>query len=118
MLSRTEGCGNSAYDWNTIDNWRCEGSRLVTLRPLIKTRPASGSSSPAIMRNRVDSPQPDGPSKAVNQPLRICRLIPLITLWSPHDLRTLSSSMATSASAADVQPVTGAVSARDSCQVD
>ena len=31
-------------------------------------------SSPAIMRSVVDLPQPEGPSRIMNSPSRICRL--------------------------------------------
>ncbi|SHV93651.1 Uncharacterised protein [Mycobacteroides abscessus subsp. abscessus] len=41
----------------------------MTSRPLMVMVPLSGLSSPAIDRSRVDLPDPDGPSSAVNDPL-------------------------------------------------
>src|SRR5580658_236092 len=40
------------------------------------TTPSVGSLRPAMMRNAVDLPQPDGPSKATNSPGRISRSRP------------------------------------------
>ena len=40
----------------------------VTSSPPTKMRPSSGSSKPAIMRNVVVLPQPEGPSSAKNSP--------------------------------------------------
>ena len=39
-------------------------------RPVSSTRPASGSSKPAIIRSEVVLPQPDGPSSEKNSPAR------------------------------------------------
>ena len=68
MFSRDVRCGNSAYDWNTIEMRRCAGATPVTSRSPIKMRPALGVSSPAIMRSVVDLPQPDGPSRTTSLP--------------------------------------------------
>src|SRR3974390_1387363 len=45
-------------------------------------------SSPAIMRSKVDLPQPEGPTKTTNSPSSIAILTPWITGVSPNDLRT------------------------------
>ena len=68
MFSATDRCGNSAYDWKTIEMLRCAGGRCVTSRPPIRMRPWSASSSPAISRSVVDLPQPDGPSSTLSVP--------------------------------------------------
>src|SRR5258708_13990215 len=39
--------------------------------PSTKTSPALGSSKPAMMRNRVDLPQPEAPIRQANAPLSI-----------------------------------------------
>jgi hypothetical protein len=44
---------------------------VVASRPSISTLPASGRSSPAITRSRVDLPLPEGPRSAVREPLGI-----------------------------------------------
>jgi len=40
------------------------------LRPSIRTSPTSGQSRPAMIRNSVVLPEPDGPSSASNSPCR------------------------------------------------
>jgi hypothetical protein len=44
---------------------------VVASRPSISTLPVSGRSRPAMTRSRVDLPLPDGPSRAVSEPLGI-----------------------------------------------
>jgi hypothetical protein len=68
MFSFTVRCGNSAYDWNTIEILRFVGSSAVTSRPSMKIVPSLTSSSPATSLSRVDFPQPDGPSSTTNFP--------------------------------------------------
>jgi hypothetical protein len=46
-------------------------------RPACRMRPAVCTSSPAMMRSSVVLPQPDGPRKQTNSPLRICRSMSL-----------------------------------------
>jgi hypothetical protein len=41
---------------------RSVGPIVLTILPSIETSPAEIDSSPAIMRSRVDLPQPDGPT--------------------------------------------------------
>ena len=52
---------------------RSNGGRAVTSAPPRKTRPAVGSSKPAIIRSTVVLPEPDGPSIEKNSPSRISR---------------------------------------------
>src|SRR5256885_1202068 len=45
------------------------------------------SSSPAIIRSKVDLPEPDGPTKTTNSPASIVRSTPVTTFMSsPNDL--------------------------------
>src|SRR5258708_27821024 len=53
--------------------------------------PPVTSSSPAIRRNSVVLPQPDGPTKTTKAPFSISRLASLMMLTGPNDLRTLCS---------------------------
>jgi hypothetical protein len=68
MLSRTVRCGYNAYDWNTIAMSRSLGSRSFTTLPPMRNSPEVIDSSPAIIRNAVDLPQPDGPTSTKNSP--------------------------------------------------
>ena len=72
---------------------RFEGSTLFTTCPSKVISPLVMLSSPAISRNSVDLPHPDGPTKTMNSPLRISRSIPRITSTAPKDLRRLLSLM-------------------------
>ena len=47
-----------------------------TTLPPTRISPASGSRKPAIMRNVVVLPQPDGPSRQTNSPCSTDRLMP------------------------------------------
>src|SRR5207237_310330 len=69
---------------------RSFGSTPFTTRPSIATLPALTASSPATMRNRVDFPQPDGPTTTTSSPSPTEQLTPCTTSRSPKDLRTLS----------------------------
>ena len=51
--------------------------RLPSNCPPIAIVPKSGSSKPAIRRNSVDLPQPDGPRRVMNSPASISRLTEL-----------------------------------------
>src|SRR5689334_23549125 len=63
--------------------------------PPICTSPEVSSSSPAIIRNRVDFPQPEGPTNTVKDPSSTVRSMPRITSSDWKLLRTpLSSSLA------------------------
>ena len=46
------------------------------------------SSSPATRRNKVDLPQPEGPTKTTNSLFWMSRVTPLMTCAAPKDLRT------------------------------
>ena len=47
---------------------RFSGPSRVTSTPAISTRPAEGSTKPAIIRSSVDFPQPEGPRMAQKSP--------------------------------------------------
>src|SRR5512146_1609695 len=55
--------------------------------PPMRSSPAVISSSPAIARNRVDFPQPDGPTKTTNSPSLISRSMPCNISIFPNDFR-------------------------------
>src|SRR5471032_436069 len=59
-------------------------------RPPMMTTPPSCASSPAITRNSVVLPQPEGPSRQRNSPLRTLRLIWSSTSAAPKRLLTPS----------------------------
>ena len=65
-LSRTVP-GNGVGRWKTIPTRRRKrkGSRPATSSPRNSTRPADGTSSRLQQRNRVDLPEPDGPTNTV-----------------------------------------------------
>src|SRR3990167_2578877 len=59
---------------------RLAGDKALTLFPLMRITPEEASSKPAIIRKRVDFPEPDGPIIATNSPLsrqtfKGCRII-------------------------------------------
>ena len=56
---------------------RCTGGVSFMRTPSKRNSPSEMSSSPAIMRSRVDLPQPDGPTNTVNSPLWMARCRPL-----------------------------------------
>ena len=47
---------------------RSFGGRLLTTRSPMRISPAVMFSRPAIMRSKVDLPQPDGPTSTTNSP--------------------------------------------------
>jgi hypothetical protein len=59
----------------------------------MKISPDVTSSSPAIMRSKVDLPQPDGPTKTTNSPPSMVRSRLWITFTEPKLLRTSRSSI-------------------------
>src|SRR5215468_5404917 len=65
--------GNSIGVWNSMPR---SGAGPATGRPPTVTEPSSHSSAPAMMRSRVDFPQPDGPSRQTNSPAPTWRLAP------------------------------------------
>src|SRR5919106_2450739 len=71
---------------------RCAAPSSLTRRPSIRISPDEMSSSPAIIRSRVDLPQPDGPTNTQNSPCSARRSTPWTTSASPKRLTTRSSS--------------------------
>ncbi len=74
MFCATVLCGNSAWVWNTMPRPRSRGSRSLTTLPSMRISPWSGSSNPAIRRNVVVLPQPDGPTNTTNSPSSMMQL--------------------------------------------
>ena len=76
-------CDHSARSWNTMERLRLFTGTLVpgpkTSRPANWITPASGVSSPAMQRSRVDLPQPEGPRTETNSPFAMSREVS----WSP-----------------------------------
>ena len=63
------------------------GARSLTRCPSICSSPEVMSSSPTIIRRVVDLPQPDGPTKIMNSPSAMSRLMSLTALKpSPYSL--------------------------------
>ena len=58
---------------------RSFGGMLLTTRSPIWIVPALMVSRPAIMRSKVDLPQPEGPTSTVNSPLSMSRSMPFST---------------------------------------
>src|SRR5213080_2385443 len=63
------------------------GTRLTTRSP-IRISPDVMFSSPAIMRNSVDLPQPEGPTSTTNSPSPIFTSTPWMTSVAPKAFRT------------------------------
>jgi hypothetical protein len=55
---------------------RMEGGMSLTTWPPIDSVPAVMLSRPAMVRRRVDLPQPEGPTKTTNSPERMSRSMP------------------------------------------
>src|SRR5512143_2368815 len=73
-------------------------TRFTTLEP-IAISPSEISSSPAIMRNSVDLPQPDGPTSTQNSSSAMAMSTPRITCVDPKCLctaRIVTAAMAVS----------------------
>src|SRR5215468_24886 len=68
-FSSTVYQGNSVLSWNTKATSRGRGRS--TFVPAIVTEPAVGCARPPMMLSSVLLPQPDGPSRQTNSPLRI-----------------------------------------------
>ena len=77
---------------------RCSGSTQspspATVRPPIRTLPASGRSKPAIMRSSVVLPEPLGPSSATSSPRPTRRLAASTAVRAPNDRLRSTASMA------------------------
>src|SRR5579871_1565076 len=67
---------------------RSLGWTLLTTRSPIEIVPDVMFSRPASIRNRVDLPQPDGPTRTTNSPSSIGTVTPCRTSKLPNDLRT------------------------------
>src|SRR2546423_15078061 len=67
---------------------RSLGWTLLTTRSPIEIVPEVMFSSPASIRNNVDLPQPEGPTRTTNAPSSIGTLTPCRTSNPPNDLRT------------------------------
>ena len=67
---------------------RKRGGKEVTGLSPKKMSPASGSTKPASMRNRVVLPQPDGPNKKNNSPAAISSVTSSRATVGPKCLRT------------------------------
>src|SRR5919201_3905607 len=71
---------------------RCEGCRLLTVRPLIRISPEVMLSRPAMVLSRVDLPQPDGPTSTRNPPSSTARVMPFSASTVPKRFCRLSIS--------------------------
>src|SRR3954451_11232704 len=81
---------------------RSEAGRPVTSCPSMAMLPPLTVSRPAMMRSRVDLPQPDGPTKTTNSPSATLRSTAWITVIDPKVfLMPLSVSSAIVASLAN-----------------
>src|ERR1700722_2108891 len=67
---------------------RSFGGTLLTTRSPMRISPPVMFSSPAIMRSKVDLPQPDGPTRTTNSPSPIAMSTPWMTCTAPNALRT------------------------------
>jgi hypothetical protein len=67
---------------------RSFGSTLLTTRAPISISPPEISSRPAITRNSVDFPQPEGPTSTQNSLSSIWMSTPCTTGVEPNDLNT------------------------------
>src|ERR1700722_1211018 len=67
---------------------RSFGATELTILPSMRISPSLAVSSPAIIANSVDLPQPDGPTSAMNSPVCASRLIPLRTPTEPKRLKS------------------------------
>lgn len=75
MLSRTVRHGSSAGSWNAMPILLLARMALGC-NPFTRTSPVVGVSRSAIMRRRVDFPQPDGPISDTNAPFSTVRSTP------------------------------------------
>ncbi len=62
---------------------RSRGVSALTTSPPISTSPPEISSSPAIILSRVDLPQPEGPTSAMNSPSSMDSETPWMTSSAP-----------------------------------
>ena len=71
---------------------RSAAERLVTSRPPMRICPLLAISSPAIMRNVVVLPQPDGPSRVTSLPGSMVNDTLSTAVTSPYRLLTFRNS--------------------------
>src|SRR5882757_1339422 len=71
---------------------RSFGGTSLTMRPSMRSSPLVTDSSPATMRNRVDLPHPEGPTRITNSPSSTLIETPWMTSKAPKLLRTLETS--------------------------
>ena len=64
------------------------GSLSLTFRLSIRISPSVTFSNPAIIRNKVDFPHPDGPTITMNSPSSTSKSMPCMTLTLPKDFLT------------------------------
>ena len=74
MLVITDRHGSNAASWKATPS-RCSMRSSCGLRPPTRTEPEVGTSRSATMRSSVDLPQPDEPSRAVNDPASVFMLM-------------------------------------------
>src|SRR5919202_6124091 len=75
---------------------RSFGARSLTTSPPILRSPSEMSSNPAIIRNAVDFPHPDGPTRIINSASRISKFM-CLTASKPSGYRLTTSSNSISA---------------------
>src|SRR5580700_360908 len=73
---------------------RAFGAILFTTEPEMEISPLVICSRPAIIRSKVDLPQPEGPTSTTNSPSLISTSTPRITSTAPNDFVTLRISTA------------------------
>src|SRR5258708_31131743 len=71
-----------------MDGPRSAGGTSPTLLPSTRICPPVTSSRPAMRRNSVVLPQPEGPTKTTKEPSSISRFASLMILSGPNDLWT------------------------------
>src|SRR6516165_87618 len=94
---------------------RSFGALLLTTVPPISSSPEVMSSSPAIMLRVVDFPHPDGPTRIMNSPSLMSRLI-LSTASAPSGKRLVTWSKMISAIVCSLGPVSRLALDRAGCQ--
>src|SRR5258708_18917897 len=93
-LSSTVSSGNRLFFWKLRvrpARARASGGIDVTSRPSIRTRPASGASSPDSRLKSVVLPEPFGPTIAWRAPRGNVREMPRATSRAPNDLHSPSA---------------------------
>src|SRR2546421_4977678 len=78
---------------------RSFGARWLTTSPPMTISPSVMSSRPAIMRSAVDFPHPDGPTRIMNSPSLMSRLM-CLTASKPSSYRFVTSRNSISAKVA------------------